>query len=489
MSQPEEPSASSGANASTTVWSSWSARYGARHRFQRITDFPAGVQAPRRVRIYRRGDGLLLQWWDPGRKRNAAERIDGDLISAIVRARQIEERLFHLKSAGSAGRGRVAHAELVTAFVGDLRQQADAGDINPGTVHRYASAFSHYLAFCEQTEVARIYPHAGGVNRHFRLQLAAFLARWQVTPNGRAHGESRPLRGQRFILDTVRALFQWAVDPERGNLLPEGFRNPFLRSSPAKPVLQGDPLAEPDITLDMAMDLVAACDRYQLRLFAPMFLFGLRAAEPCYLFREYVDGDWLRVPNNLDLHYRTKGRRDKRFPLIADLQPLWGELRQGRSHGLLYERRGVADGREHAPLRQAPLADAVAEHQRRCTAGGSVSTADRWSLRNAVLREAGALTYDHIQGEFAALAHRLRWPKEATLKDLRHLFATTMNNAAMPESFRRYLMGQAPGRAAIVAYTHLHELKRHYAEALHKEWPDLVAAINCRVAELAAPKA
>jgi hypothetical protein len=486
MSQPEQPSASSGINASTAVRTSWSARYGERHRFRRVTDFPAGVQAPRRVRIYRRGETVLLQWWDPGRKRNTAERIDGDLICAIVRARQIEERLSILKSAGSAGRGRVAHTELVTAFMSDLRQRADAADIDPDTVPRYGSALGHYLAFCEQTEVARTYPHAGGVNRHFRLQLAAFLARRQVTPNGRAHGESRPLRGQRFILDTVRALFEWAADPERGNLLPEGFRNPFLRSAPAKPVLQGDPLAEPDITLDMAIDLVAACDCYQLRLFAPMLAFGLRAAEPCYLFREYVDGDWLRVPNNLDLHYRTKGRRDKRFPLIEDLQPLWGELRQGRSQGLLYERRSVVDGREHAPLRDASLVAVVGEYRRRCTARGHVTAADRQQLRDAVLCEAGALTYDHIQGEFATLARRLRWPAEATLKDLRHLFATTMNDAAMPESFRRYLMGQAPGRAALVAYTHLHELKRHYAEALHKEWPDLVAAINHRVADLTA---
>jgi hypothetical protein len=64
------------------------------------------------------------------------------------------------------------------------------------------------------------------------------------------------------------------------------------------------------------------------------------------------------------------------------------------------------------------------------------------------------------------------------------MYMTTMNNAAMPEGFRRYLMGQAPGRAAIVAYTHLHELKRHYEAAMHKEWLALVAAIQHRVAEV-----
>jgi hypothetical protein len=270
-----------------------------------------------------------------------------------------------------------------------LRRQADAGDIDPATVRRYDAALRHYLAFCGQPVISRVYPHATGVNRDFRLHLAAFLAQRQVTPNGRSGAEGRPMKGQGFILDTVRALYEWAADPERGNLLPEGFRNPFLRPSQARSLLKGDPLAEPDITLAMAIDLVAACDRFQLRLFGPMLLFGLRAAEPCYLFGEYLDGNWLRVPNNVDLQYWTKGRRDKRFPLIDDLRPLWDELPRGRLHGLLYERRGLLEGREQAPLRDASLAEVVTEYRRRCVARGSSNAVDRQRLRDAVLREGG----------------------------------------------------------------------------------------------------
>jgi hypothetical protein len=59
-----------------------------------------------------------------------------------------------------------------------------------------------------------------------------------------------------------------------------------------------------------------------------------------------------------------------------------------------------------------------------------------------------------------------------------------MNNAAMPEGYRRYLMGQSPGKAAILAYTHLNELERHYAEAVRREWRPLIEAINHRVTEL-----
>ena len=40
---------------------------------------------------------------------------------------------------------------------------------------------------------------------------------------------------------------------------------------------------------------------------------------------------------------------------------------------------------------------------------------------------------------------QLQWPAQATLKDLRHLFATTMNNASMPEAYRRVFDGASAG--------------------------------------------
>ena len=94
------------------------------------------------------------------------------------------------------------------------------------------------------------------------------------------------------------------------------------------------------------------------------------------------------------------------------------------------------------------------------------------------------MTYDDVQGEFEGLARRLGWSKEATLKDFRHLFCTTLENAAMPEAYRRYLMGHAPGKAAIMAYTHLNQLRQRYAEAIQREWQPLVEAINQRLRQI-----
>jgi hypothetical protein len=467
------------AAASTT--SNWTLKYGSRHRFERVGDFPTGIVAPQRLRIYRRSGHHLLQWWDPAARRNLAERIDDDLVAAIVRARQIEERLTNFRTGGRKHARRLLHGDLIDQYLADLRQRADAGEIGSATVKRYQDALQHYRAFCEQLDVRRNWPHAAGANREFRLALSAFLTSRAVAPNGRAAAPKHPMRGRVFVLDTVRALFEWAADADGGALLPEGFRNPFLRRGERRSLLQGDPLAEPDITLPMALDLVKTCDSYQLRLFVPMLLFGLRAAEPCLLFREFLDSGWLRVPCLPELDYLTKGRRDKRFPLLEDVQDLWDHLSGDHSHGLLYLRRAVEELREKAPLLERSLEEITAEYRRRCAAGKTADAATRQRLRAAVISQAGGLRYDDIEREFQVLARRLNWPSQATLKDLRHLFATTMNNASLPEAYRRYLMGQSPGKAAIGAYTHLNELRRHYAEAVRREWQPLLDKVSERL--------
>ena len=100
------------------------------------------------------------------------------------------------------------------------------------------------------------------------------------------------------------------------------------------------------------------------------------------------------------------------------------------------------------------------------------------------MREAGALTYDDIDKPFRRIARALKWPKESTLKDFRHLFCTTMENAGMPEFYRRYLMGHSPGRSAITNYTHLNELHEQYTGAVQRKWRELIDALWARAKKL-----
>jgi hypothetical protein len=455
---------------------SWPERYGEKHRFQRITVFPAGVQVPRRVRIYRRGEGLLLQWWDPGRKRNTAERIDGDLISAIVRARQIEESIAQRRTAGT-GRSRLPHAELVERYLADLHKRADSGAIRLSSVRRLCTGLQHYRTFCEQPAVRKEFPFAANINRAFQLAFAAYLSGRHVSANGHARTPLRPMKSEGFVTDAVRAMLEWAADPDRGALLPDTFRNPFRRQKSSRPVFKGDPLSEPDINLPMAIDFVRACDAFQLRLFVPLILYGLRPSELCFLFHEYLEIDWLQVPCHPELNYFTKGGRSKRLPLQEELAPFWASLRQGKDHGFLYERRSVVAGCDKAPLRGATLAELAAEFQRHCAASKSLDAAERLRLRDHVLREAGGMNYDHIEQEFHSVARALRWPAQATLKDFRHLFATMLGNTPMAEAYKKYLLGQSVGRAALAAYTHLNELRQQYDTAVRGAWTPLVEAI------------
>ena len=231
----------------------------------------------------------------------------------------------------------------------------------------------------------------------------------------------------------------------------------------------------------MAIDLVRACD-VSTRLFVPLIFFGLRAASHRRVRPQ---------PDRL-LAIRTlcrkpdfdQGPKRQAISALDELASFWELFRGGKNQGLLLKRRTVANGRDKAPLCGVDLAGLISEYRLRCDRAKVTTAADRVCFRDAVLREAGGLDYDHMQGEFAKLTKKLGWHVSATLKDLRHLFATMINNAGMPEGYRRYLMGHSPGKAAILAYTHLDQLRRHYSAAVRQEWAALITAVNERVDNL-----
>jgi hypothetical protein len=421
-----------------------------------------------------------LQWWEPRERATLNARVEGDLVTAITQAREIDGRLRHSKSSGAKTR-RVSHAQLAEAFVADLQKRADAGEIDVATANRYESALQHYVNFTTQARLEVLHRYAAGIDRDFQLQFAAYLDSRSVMPNGRAGAGKRPMRGQAFVLDVVRSMLEWAADAERGNLLPAGFRNPFARRGRGTRSVASDPIRPLDVTPRMAIDFVQAADRYQLALFAPLLLFGLRPGELSWLFHEHVRAGWLSVPNLLELAYTTKGRRDKRFPLPASLGRLWNS--DERTTGLIFSTRAVDESRVRAPLAGQSLVELTKELQRRYSKCDASTAAARRRLRDQLMIDAGQLRYDHIEGEFQTLARRLRWPASATLKDFRHLFSTCLQNGGIPEHYRKYFLGHALGKSPIVTYSHLTEDKVHenYQRALATELAAVAQAIEQRV--------
>lgn len=436
---------------------------------------------PRRVRIYRRQNYHLLQWWDKGQKRTLSERVDGDLVEAVSQARRIDERLEHFRTNG-ARQAPCGPREMVKAFTADLARRADAGEIDVATVRRYESAIERYLSFAEQPEIKKRYPHAGNADRNYQLGLSAFLSSTAGSASRQSRRQSLSVRGQQYVLDVVRGMYQWAADPKWGNLLLAGFRNPFVGSRRRTDWQVVDPVQRPDIDFSMATDLINSADRFQLSILSPLLLFGLRPAELGWLFREKLDKGWLRVACVPELDYLTKGRRDKRFPVPDCLHELWNHG-AATTNGLLYTNRRVAEGHVRPSSLGNSLAEMSTEYRRRIASTGQWTAPRKRRERTAVMRAAGQLEYDHVEREFRKLSKALQWPAAATLKDLRHLFATCLEDSGVPEFYRRYFMGHSPGRDPIVVYTHLSEEKLHqyYKKTLATELAPIVAAIEGRL--------
>ncbi len=464
------------AQASQTS-SAWQSRYAQRHRLTRVTDFPAGIDPPRKVRIYRRQAHYLLQWWVPAQRRTLNERVEGDLLTAILRARQIDGDL--LAPPPAADDAHTSHQELVDRFLGDVAQRVEADELAPRTLARYRSALGHYLAFVDDAVSPATKPQPAGVDRPFALGFAAFLRHRRVTPNGHPHAKPRPLGDTDYVIDVVRAMYEWAIHPHRGGLLLAGILNPFLRASLKRRRPVRDLLGEPDITLEMATDFVQACDLPTLRLVAPLIFYGLRPAETIYLFREHIDARWVTVPCIPDFNYVTKGLRDKKLPRLEVLARLWDV--QPDSHGLLLLRPEVVEGRVEPPLLGHGLASLIVTYRRRSAQLKSPCRNQLDMCRDDIIADAGGLTYGHVDRGFRRVARQLAWPATATLKDFRHLFNTTLANAGMPEHERQYLMGHAPSRQAITAYTHLTQLHDRYTAIASEAFGPLIATIEHRL--------
>lgn len=457
----------------------WQKRYGERHSWKRVDEFPEGITQPKKVRLYQRADHFLLNWWDPEQKKNLSERIDGDLLAALFRAREIDDRITSFRRSG-VGCRKLDHQTLVASFLKHTNTRAEAGEIDPATVSRYRSALEHYSHFAEIPDTRRRCPTVNRINKEFALNFGIYLKQIRVSPNGHPNTEKKPLRSTRFIESVVRSMLRWASDPHGGALLGDGFSNPFACLGRKTDTVHDDLFGEPDITREMAAEFLNVCDEYQLPIFAVLVFYGLRPSELCFAFREDLNNDWLRIACRPEIGYHTKGRRDKRLPLTGPIRTL---LSCESNHGLLFVRRTVADGRVVPSLKNASEATLNREFASRCEKEKSRDASRRHAIRDRLVAEAGGINYDRIQNEYQNIAASLNWQPAATLKDFRHLFNTSMQNAGMPEFYRRYLLGQSPGRSALVNYTHLNQLRKQYERAVQSEFERLIEVLNNRLRE------
>ena len=462
----------------------WEDRYSNKHKPTRIIEFPAGIDPPQKVRIYQRNDYHQLQYWNPNSKRTQTLRVNGDLIDAISQAREIDKELVFTGRSNSFH--EVSHERLTEKYFENLQMRVDADEIDPATLQRYRSAISrHYLDYCKN-HVGDKYRSANRVNKDFQLRFSKYLTEKRITSNGHAKTEKRLMEtnGQSFVMDCVKAMYQWASDPQRGDLLPANFVNPFLRKYRRSTRAIVRRISREEITTDMAIEFFQACDLFQLQIFAAILALGTRPGELGFMLWKEVSADSVNIVCHRELEYYTKGRIDKSLPLVGPIQDVFESLKDQSPNDLVFHnRRFMQDAELQSGKDDTSVVD---DFRQQLTKIKSPTKLERVKLRDQVMRSHGWLSYDHIKREFGKLADKLGWSNRGSVKSLRHLFCTCLENAGVPEFFKKYMMGHSFGRAAIVNYTHITEeqVKRHYQRMIDQELSDVMDAIELRLHQL-----
>jgi integrase len=181
------------------------------------------------------------------------------------------------------------------------------------TVNRYRTATAYLETFAASN--GRSLPsHTVTADDFLR-----WLRRIQVAPNGHPRSCLRPLRerGIRFILNTSRTLFQFAMKRRH---LPPYAQNPFseladrkLHEDDSKPVLVFDQTTE--------HQFLDAADEWSFPIHFMAAKTGLRSGESAHLLIEDLDlkRGWLTVCGKPELGWRVKTRRERNVPLITEV--------------------------------------------------------------------------------------------------------------------------------------------------------------------------
>jgi integrase len=277
------------------------------------------------------------------------------------------------------------------------------------TLSRYRTATEHLLRFLEQNPVR----HASHFQVRHAERFVVHLRGLSVSPNGHANTARRPLmdKGLRFVLECCRALFAFAA--KRRHLSPYA-ENPFTELQIDRiPVEQARPITL--LTPRQERAFIEACDDWQLPLFLPLVLTGLRPGELCHLLLPDdldLGAGLLRVRNKPRLGWQVKTRNQRDVPLVLVLAEVLRVHLGQRRCGPVFRRRRWTGG-ESTATHSAPALEQ--ELARRCAAweaggGRPPSRAQRASLARRLWREVGAPREDRVRLEFMKLTAAIGLP-------------------------------------------------------------------------------
>lgn len=297
------------------------------------------------------------------------------------------------------------------------------------TVRRYRTAVRHLTHYVEQV-------HPGlRADRFGQIQAEDFVRHLRilrVSPNGHSNTAKRTMRdkGVVFVLGTCRALFNFAREQRH---LPPYAPNPFgnlaidrLPIDDAKPIRPFTPEQE--------LAFFEACDDWQFRVFFVLAFTGLRVGELTHLLIETdfsPSENLICVSNKPGLHWQVKTRNLRKIPLLPEVQQVFRASVCDRRSGPVFLRRRFTGSAAPSPLSGRTVNELEHEAQERIEASEATGRLEIVRIARTVWRDAGAVKETVIRNEFIRVTRRAGMAHLTCPKDLRHLFATSLQAAGV----------------------------------------------------------
>jgi integrase len=328
------------------------------------------------------------------------------------------------------------------------------------TIRRYRAATEHLLNFVNKVKTVR---HASQLRVTHAEEFTAYLRALKVSPNGHANSEKRALldKGIKFILETCRALFTYAA--KRRHLSPYT-NNPFSELGLGKIPIETH-RSKALLTAEQELEFLSACGDWQFPIFVTLMLTGMRPGELTHLMLSDLDfgAETLMIRNRPQFGWQVKTRNERVIPVAPELKEILRRTIGSRTGGTLLMRPRFSS---NIPPPLATLSEnaLLAElHDRKGHRESELSRpltrAEQMTVCRTLWRDCGAVEPDRIRMEFMRVTEKLGFKQFTEPKILRHMFATSLQDANVDPLIRNELMGHSPegihGALGMTAvYTH-----------------------------------
>ena len=331
------------------------------------------------------------------------------------------------------------------------------------TVRRYRTAVEHLASYVAG---ARGNLRTDRFDTSMAERFVRYLRTTKVSPNGHANTRLRRMRdkGIVFILGTCRALFNFAREQRH---LPAYAPNPFSGLAIERmPIDDAKPIRP--LTPEQEVAFFSACDPWQFRVFFILAFTGLRVGELTHLLIDNdvsFDDSLIRIRNKPGLRWQVKTRNLRDVPLLPEAREVLRTcVGDSRSGPVLLRRRFACTGLR-PPLAGRSMPELEREVTNRIEAAQARQDAPLTRLQVhrigwTVWRDAGAVKETTIRTEFMRITKRIGLGHLTCPKDLRHLFATSLQAAGVDPMVRRDIMGHTTLEMT-AHYTHTQNGTRH----------------------------